>query len=285
MSLNVSVHPLVLMNISDQFTRTSVQKGKPTRVVGALFGKQDSRNVEIFNSFELPYEEVKGEGIKIIEKYVTEQLELYKNVFPLFEFIGWYSSSTVDTPSPADEQVHKAMLAYNENPLYLILNTAAAGLSLKEIPLHLFEGGIQIVQNNSIFSFRPLSFRIATVEAERIAVEDVTKSIDTMSADSKFGRNFAPTLNSIRMLKKKLFTLIQIMEKEPAITTDEDFLRKLKSICDRLPLVTSELFTDDLNLEFADLSLLNQVTTITKSVKHIQELVKDFGVLTHHHFY
>lgn len=77
-SVTVSLHPLVIMNISEHWTRIraqegSKQQGKPRShkfasivekqnpifvktVIGALIGKQNGRNIEVMNSFELKFE-------------------------------------------------------------------------------------------------------------------------------------------------------------------------------------------------------------------------------------
>ena len=54
-SLNMTLHPLVVINVSDHFTRARAQSGGKagTRVFGALLGEQKGRNVEIANSFEM----------------------------------------------------------------------------------------------------------------------------------------------------------------------------------------------------------------------------------------
>lgn len=52
-TLNVLLHPLVIINISDHYTRAKVSSAGPARVMGALLGIQKNRDVEIFNSFEL----------------------------------------------------------------------------------------------------------------------------------------------------------------------------------------------------------------------------------------
>ncbi|KAJ1557237.1 COP9 signalosome complex subunit 6 [Cladochytrium tenue] len=51
--LIVSLHPLVIMNISDHFVRVKSQTGESTPVYGALIGEQSGREVEISNSYEL----------------------------------------------------------------------------------------------------------------------------------------------------------------------------------------------------------------------------------------
>jgi COP9 signalosome complex subunit 6 len=61
------LHPLVLINISDHFTRQKVQtKTANPRVIGALLGQQRAKTVEMFNSFELIYE-LSADGVPILD--------------------------------------------------------------------------------------------------------------------------------------------------------------------------------------------------------------------------
>jgi hypothetical protein len=61
-ALDVKLHPLVIVNIADHFTRAKVRTDA-SRVYGALVGVQEGRNVEIFNSFELVATDVDGDLI------------------------------------------------------------------------------------------------------------------------------------------------------------------------------------------------------------------------------
>ncbi len=63
--LSVSLHPLVIMNISEHWTRTKAQHQQPSGngippVLGAIIGKQQGRNIEIVNSFELVHDAEKN---------------------------------------------------------------------------------------------------------------------------------------------------------------------------------------------------------------------------------
>ena len=55
-----SLHPLVLLNISDHHTRYKAQAGgqEPPRVLGCMLGSHSGRTVELCNSFEIKYEAV-----------------------------------------------------------------------------------------------------------------------------------------------------------------------------------------------------------------------------------
>jgi COP9 signalosome complex subunit 6 len=71
-ALDIALHPLVLINISDHYTRAKyASEEKNPRVIGALFGVQSGRSVEVTNSFELVYTVV--EGAVVID---TEYLKL-----------------------------------------------------------------------------------------------------------------------------------------------------------------------------------------------------------------
>ena len=48
------VHPLILANISDHYTRVSVENTKPL-VIGAIFGIQQGLDVSFMDCFEVLY--------------------------------------------------------------------------------------------------------------------------------------------------------------------------------------------------------------------------------------
>lgn len=72
-SVVISLHPLVIMNISEHWTRIRAQEGKAQPVYGALIGKQEGRKIEIFNSFELRYEIIEGDVIINRDYYNTKE--------------------------------------------------------------------------------------------------------------------------------------------------------------------------------------------------------------------
>lgn len=78
-SVTISLHPLVIMNISEHWTRIRAQVGEACQVYGALIGKQKGRNIEVMNSFELKTDVV-GEDVFInCDYYMTKELQ-YKQV-------------------------------------------------------------------------------------------------------------------------------------------------------------------------------------------------------------
>lgn len=78
-SVTISLHPLVIMNISEHWTRFRAQHGEPRQVYGALIGKQKGRNIEIMNSFELKTDVI-GDETVINKDYYNKKEQQYKQV-------------------------------------------------------------------------------------------------------------------------------------------------------------------------------------------------------------
>ncbi|KAG1327330.1 putative COP9 signalosome complex subunit 6a [Cocos nucifera] len=124
--LTFKLHPLVIVNISDHYTRVKAQAqysssssaaaapgagatpngGAPPpqpRVFGCVIGVQRGRTVEIFNSFELLYDPVTN---TLDRAFLEKKQELYKKVFPNFYILGWYSTGS--DAQESDMQIHRA---------------------------------------------------------------------------------------------------------------------------------------------------------------------------------
>ncbi|KAI5732500.1 hypothetical protein M8J76_001050 [Diaphorina citri] len=139
-SIHVSLHPLVIMNISEHYTRRRAQEGKPVQVIGALIGIQVGRKLEIKNSFELVYNIIEDEMI-INRDYYTLKEEQFKQVFCDLDFLGWYT--TGDTVNELDIKVHKQICEINESPIFLKLNPHPIHSNL---PVSVYESIIDLVK-------------------------------------------------------------------------------------------------------------------------------------------
>jgi hypothetical protein len=85
--MEVGLHPLVILNIADHFTRVSVNLPHQKRAVGAVFGQlQDSdRTIHVTNSFELSFQvtldEQKQADLQIDEDDFISRTELCMSFF------------------------------------------------------------------------------------------------------------------------------------------------------------------------------------------------------------
>lgn len=92
--LTFKLHPLVIVNISDHYTRIKAQCGigpRLSRVYGCVLGVQTGRNVEIFNSFELRYD-VRDAGADVLDRVFLEtkqeQCEFHAHALNLPKWLG-----------------------------------------------------------------------------------------------------------------------------------------------------------------------------------------------------
>ncbi|CAN6680375.1 unnamed protein product [Malus baccata var. baccata] len=149
--LTFKLHPLVIVNISDHYSRVKSRMHPPVtntstppapnnstdgaveaassssfpdsssafclRVFSCVIGVQRGCTVEIFNSFELLY----NLATHCLDRaFLAKKQELYKKVFLYFYKLGWYSTG-IDAQE-FDMNIHKALMDINENPVYVLLN-------------------------------------------------------------------------------------------------------------------------------------------------------------------
>ena len=80
-NLSFTIHPLVLLNISQHFTRVRAQRHRegekqaPHPVAGALLGKTSTRSIEIRDSFEVPAKCENGRLVSIDSQYLLNKEE------------------------------------------------------------------------------------------------------------------------------------------------------------------------------------------------------------------
>ncbi|XP_016362951.1 COP9 signalosome complex subunit 6-like [Sinocyclocheilus anshuiensis] len=122
-------------------------------VVGALIGKQEGRNIEVMNSFELLFHTVEDQ-IHIDKEYYYTKEEQFKQVFKDMEFLGWYT--TGGAPDQSDIHIHKQVCEIIESPLFLKLNPMTK-------------------HTDATMLFAELPYTLATEEAERIGVDHVAR--------------------------------------------------------------------------------------------------------------
>ena len=201
---SIALHPLVILNICDHYTRVKLRAdsgaplpadaeprsivaaqahGGALPVVGALIGVQNGLTVDVYNSFELLFDcqawEARGEVV-LDAKFLQDKLDLITQVYPGHELLGWYHARAGGNVREADMAVHDKVKAFNESPLYLVLDYAVGAAELtdaKELPITLFETVTQIVNSVPCGVFVKVGYKIEQVEPERVSVDHVARSV------------------------------------------------------------------------------------------------------------
>jgi len=275
-ALNIMLHPVVIINISDHWTRQKVQTKKASRSIGALVGIQTGRNLEIFNSFELPFE-IKDDKVLIKNEYLNAKSEQFKKVFKDYEFMGWYS--TGQTIVPADMEIHKQISEFNENPLYLHLNTQITS-AMRELPIHIYESELRMVDDSPTQLFVKVPYKIETGEAERISVDHIAR-ITTMGSGtgSSLNAHMTAVQNAIIMLNQRIKILLVYLEatKSGKIQADHGLLRRIASLVNQLPAIDTQQFQQEFINEYNDALMITYLATMTKGANNINEMIDKFN--------
>eukprot|EP01121_Diplochlamys_sp_Union-15-3_P003353 TRINITY_DN131_c0_g1_i3.p1 TRINITY_DN131_c0_g1~~TRINITY_DN131_c0_g1_i3.p1 ORF type:complete len:235 (+),score=27.77 TRINITY_DN131_c0_g1_i3:70-774(+) len=205
-ALDVFLHPLVIINISDHYTRAKVSGDKSNRVFGALLGIQSGRRVEVFNSFELIVTEVDGSSV-VDTAYLTRKKEQLAKVFPTYEFLGWYSTGS--SVKKADIAIQKQVMAFNESPLYLLLSPIVPPQA-RELPLTLYESEVKMVDDTPTLVFTRINYKIETGDAERIAVDHVANVGGASANVSMLTSHLSNLHNAIKMLHMRISIILEL---------------------------------------------------------------------------
>lgn len=97
----VKLHPLVLINISDHYTREKCRpESSPLytgaqRVAGVLFGVQKGNTVDIYESFEMLYTRDSSSGILKFDEDLLQRKKAQCKLFAIVRFRRLQAGSTL----------------------------------------------------------------------------------------------------------------------------------------------------------------------------------------------
>ncbi|KAM0787944.1 hypothetical protein ACM66B_006149 [Microbotryomycetes sp. NB124-2] len=274
--LKVALHPLPVLNISEHLTRVSLQQKDPdVKVVGALLGTQVGRAIEIMNTFEIVIEQAQdGSGqLKLDHAYFVTRADQFKQVFPSFDFLGWYTIG--DEPSQQDIDLHKQFFTYNETPLLLQLSRTRS-TDNKNVPVAVYESLTEVIDNEPQVVFVKTDYEIETGEAERVAVDHAAKvSGGAEGGQSSMIANLTTQRNAIQMLADRVKVIVQYLQAVAQGTAprDEETLRMISALCTSLPATDAVDFQQEFMTEYNDVLLTTYLATLTKQLNTANDLL------------
>ncbi|GFU22446.1 COP9 signalosome complex subunit 6 [Nephila pilipes] len=275
-SVTISLHPLVIMNVSEHWTRVKSQEGTPLQVIGALIGKQQGRNIEIMNSFELVFDRIEGDII-IDKDYYTTKEQQFKQVFSDLDLIGWYT--TGDAVNESDIKIHKQICEIYESPVFLKLNPQGRHT---ELPVSVYESVIDLVSGEATMLFVELLYTLATEEAERIGLDHMARMSTNESGESSLvAEQLQAQHSAIKMLHSRVHLILDYVRavKEGKVAPNHEILREAYSLCHRLPVISSETFKQEYFNQCNDVGLMTYLGTLTKGCNTINQYVNKFNIL------
>lgn len=281
----VQLHPLVILNASEHFTRVRAQTGNADTIVfGALLGTMEERVAEVFNSFELIFEEDPATGhctkmdAEYLEKKFAQMQELFAvGTFPSLNLLGWYTTGPALTPQHVmiQETIAANATMDNETPLFLLLNTAP-GPGARDLPIQFYESIKEQVGDTNETRFIETDYTLASEEAERIGVDHVAKvKGSSASKASEVTIAMSAQHSALDMLHQRIRVLKNYLQEVKAGTLPPDhrILREMMGLCSRLPIETSDVEGGHTVKDTNDVLLVSYLATVTKGCSALNEML------------
>jgi len=274
-AMDVKLHPMVIVNLSDHFTREKVKAGKNVRIYGTLLGQQSGRKVEIYNSFEILVDENKT----IEHEFLKKRLSQFQRVYEHDEILGWYTTGKFEA---YDIGIHQQVEAYNESPLFLLLDPETKPGS-QNLPIQMCETTVKVVDEKPRIVFTKIPYSIETTEAERIAVDHVA-NVST-GGRSMLTSHLSTLQSAIKMLNMRVKIITRFVQETKAgkIPRDEGLLRSINALCHLLPAIDTDKFKEDFLTEYNDSLLVTYLATVTKTSNAINEMIEKFNITYDRH--
>lgn len=239
----IAVHPLVVMNMSDHWTRSSKAGGV---VIGILLGQTLNSKLSMITSFELLVDNRCESSVSIVEANAKEHMERLLEVFPGVDAVGWYTCG-----DKLSREFHSTLhdrltrMFENEAMLLLIMDPTATFSANEEqsLPLYAFERG----GNRSAAEFAQVVYSIEADELEGIAVNAAINAETQASTDASAATKAA----SVRLsdTTKILRRCMQVISDYLAFIAENrgppnaELLRRIGTLCHRLPTSNTDLTT------------------------------------------
>ncbi|KGB76050.1 COP9 signalosome complex subunit 6 [Cryptococcus deuterogattii R265] len=293
--LNINLHPLAILNISDVYTRAQCTStgSEVSKLMGALLGTESNREVSIVNSFELIYHPsaTSNEDVEMNDsgsarsKYVLDtdfleaRKEQYKQVFPTLDVIGWYSIGK--EPSSDDVSLHAQFASSIETPIFLLFDPSPASDS-QALPLKIYESATvtdTTGETSEEGKFVELEYGIETGEAERIAVDGVAKG-GTGEEDTAVA-HLTTQRNAIKMMYDRIEILLKYITGvvNKSAKPDYSILRQISSLVATLPTMDASEFREELITEYSDVQISSYLTTLTKQLYALSEYAEKHSLV------
>eukprot|EP00465_Bigelowiella_longifila_P004641 CAMPEP_0185257370 /NCGR_PEP_ID=MMETSP1359-20130426/6431_1 /TAXON_ID=552665 /ORGANISM="Bigelowiella longifila, Strain CCMP242" /LENGTH=327 /DNA_ID=CAMNT_0027842417 /DNA_START=112 /DNA_END=1095 /DNA_ORIENTATION=- len=267
----VVVHPLVLLSAVDHFSRVSRSN---KRVVGILLGERNGGQIDILNSYAVPFEEdKKNPHIWFLDhNYHENMFSMFKKVNAREKVIGWYS--TGPKIQPADIEINEVVRRYTPQPVFCIIDVNPK--DDLEIPTQAYVSVPDISDTQTQRNFVHIQSEIGAMEAEEVGVEHLLRDIRDTSV-STLSDQVAQKVSSLKGLKKRMDTLADYLKKVAAekLPLNHQILYNLQDIFNLCPNLQLKELVTSLKINTNDNMLVIYVASLIRSIIALHNLINN----------
>eukprot|EP00890_Picochlorum_soloecismus_P001364 jgi/Picsp_1/2228/NSC_05692-R1_cop9 signalosome complex subunit 6a len=257
--LHLQIHPLVLLNVGDHFTRVVVQseevvagfasassdgtndrvyqynKSGVVRVIGCLLGEQKGRILDVRNSFDLVVLEGSDESVDF--DMLHKKLEQYRQVHPGMDFLGWYATGS--DLQDVDVEIHSKMLEINGTSIFMLYNPVRPE-GMNDDSLWLFESERHTQGGNKSTVFTRSKFEFVSSEMENVVanhLSNVSLSDDDTTVVDQLKNHHTNLKGAVESLIERVKQMHSILlgMKQGNIGFDPVVVRLIAEFADKLP--------------------------------------------------
>ncbi len=275
------VHPLVIVNASDHFTRTHTRMTRNIQtankydpygaIAGAVVGTVNSKDLSnasatgpkelsmiAIDSFECKLMKNESNELLLDVEFFKKCYSLRKDVNPNHHLLGFYLIGLTITPEQFDLLTKKIKMDLSSfcktNILFMRVDSNKDESSSSNnnnesgIPLRAF-----VLNNKELFEEIP--FKIDSDESERICVDYVLKQNPKLSIDpkdtiaqehplySQIKSHYSTIHNSIFMLSQQIRKIREylVQVKSGKREMNHDIIREIQALCERLPCLSDNV--------------------------------------------
>jgi len=152
--------------------------------------------------------------------------------------------------------------------------------SVDHLPLKLFESLIDLVDGEATMLFVPLTYTLATEEAERIGVDHVARMTSNESGEkSVVAEHLVAQDSAIKMLNTRIKIVLQYIRDVEAgkLRANQEILREAYALCHRLPVMQVPAFQEEFYTQCNDVGLISYLGTLTKGCNDMHHFVNKFN--------
>eukprot|EP00486_Rosalina_sp_Unknown_P007145 CAMPEP_0201572712 /NCGR_PEP_ID=MMETSP0190_2-20130828/16139_1 /ASSEMBLY_ACC=CAM_ASM_000263 /TAXON_ID=37353 /ORGANISM="Rosalina sp." /LENGTH=303 /DNA_ID=CAMNT_0047998823 /DNA_START=84 /DNA_END=995 /DNA_ORIENTATION=- len=275
----IFIHPLVIMNIADHQARTVAESGKydpknPPRVLGAVFGMQLNQRVEIFSSVELPFSLDDEKQIRIDDDAFAEDKDLYGQIYPDHELLGWYATSASSKIESTDMPFHKRFTEYNESPLYLRMDPKVRS-DAKALPITVYRSELKQEKDQNRTVFVELPYKVVSDPAERLTTDHIIQDKDIPTKGSAVVPAYDTLKRALISLRVRIAVCVDYLDslEKGKDTPNLEILRSIESVCSRLPIMTNDKFNADFFNEMSNGMMMTYLASMTKAAAKVNSML------------
>ena len=141
---------------------------------------------------------------------------------------------------------------------------------------------VHMINDTPTLTFAKSSYRLESEEAERVSVDQVSHLLPAgaSSASSSMSTHMASVHSAVKMLQKRVACILSLLEamERGEVKKDHRLLRKVASLCQRLPATDTGDFKEDLVQQYNDSLLATYLATMTKGSNSINDLIDKYNV-------